>query len=83
MRMIALATAALVAAPALAETPPPSNAKKLSEIIAGVESQAGESLAYIDEVDWDDDGYYEIEYRTTDGKKVKVRLDPVSGEARN
>lgn len=83
MRLIALATAALIATPALAETPPPADAKKLSEIIANLETETGAALAYIDEVDWDDDGYYEVEYRTTDGKKVKVKLDPVSGAARN
>lgn len=86
MRMLALPAAlaaALIAAPVLADAPPPANAKKLSDIIASVEAEAGAKLAYIDSVDWDDDGYYEVEYHTADGKKVKVKLDPITGAARN
>lgn len=67
---------------AMAETPPPAGALPLSRIIASVETSAGANLAFIDEVDWDDDGYWEIEYRTTDNREVKVRIDPVSGQPR-
>lgn len=80
-------TAALIATPMLAlpvlgDTAPPADAMKLSEILAKFESDTGADLAYIDEVDWDDDGYYEVEYRTTDGREVEVRLEPMTGAVR-
>lgn len=39
-------------------------------------------VAYFDEIEWDDDGYGEIEYYRTDGAKVEIKIDPVSGEPR-
>lgn len=36
------------------------------------------------EIEWDEDGYWEIEYFTTTGRlrvRVKVNVDPVTGEA--
>lgn len=65
--------------PALA-APPPADAKPLSEILKTIEDR--ETVAYFDEVEWDDDGYWEIEYVRADGAKVKVRIDPVSGQAK-
>jgi hypothetical protein len=41
--------------------------------------QQGE-IAFFDEIEWDDDGYWEIEYYTAAGAKVKVKVDPVSGK---
>ena len=80
MRIAALiATLSLAPAAAFAAAPP-ADALKLSEIVAKVEAHAAADLAYVDEVDWDDDGYWEIEYHTTDGAEVKVRLDPKTGE---
>ena len=69
----------LLAAPALAAQPPP-NSKPLSQIIQMIE-QGGE-VAYFDEIEWDDDGYWEVEYFAKDGSKRKVRIDPVSGQIR-
>ena len=81
------AAAFLIAlAPSIAfadDTPPPANAMKLSEVIAMLEQRQGNQLAYIDQADWDDDGYWEVEYKTTDGASIEVKLDPVSGEQRN
>ncbi|MDO5632823.1 MAG: PepSY domain-containing protein [Paracoccus sp. (in: a-proteobacteria)] len=74
--------ATLFAGIALADTAPPVGSMKLSEVVAAVENQAGAELAYIKEVDWDDNGYWEIEYRTTAGARVELRLDPVTGESR-
>jgi hypothetical protein len=56
---------------------PPSNAKKLSEIVASVEKR--DNFQFIDDLEWDDDGYYEITYYTSDKAKVEIRIDPVSG----
>lgn len=58
--------------------PPPTDALPLSEIVRALETQ--EDVAYIDEVDWDDDGYWEIEYLRPDGRRVEIRVDPVTGE---
>ena len=78
----ALIATPMLALPVLADTAPPADAMKLSEILAKFETDTGADLAYIDEVDWDDDGYYEVEYRTTDGREVEVRLDPKTGAVR-
>ena len=66
---------------AMADTPPPANAQPLSRIITTVEGSA-QNLAYIDEVSWDDDGYWEVEYKTTDGKEVEIKVDPITGQNR-
>lgn len=76
----ALGLAAL-ALPAAADTPPPSNAQPLSRIVAAVEANVSD-LAFIEDVSWDDDGHWEIEYRTTGGQEVEIRVDPVSGQTR-
>lgn len=52
----------------------------LSEILRTLEEQG--DVAYFDEIEWDDDGYWEIEYVTADGSKRQVELDPVTGEQR-
>ncbi|MBC2885055.1 PepSY domain-containing protein [Ochrobactrum sp. CM-21-5] len=52
---------------------------KLSEIIAKVEQTA--DVQYVDEVDWNDRGYYEIEYIMKNGAKVEIKIDPKTGEA--
>ncbi|MEJ5079830.1 PepSY domain-containing protein [Ochrobactrum sp. MYb379] len=51
---------------------------KLSEIISKIEQQA--DVQYIDEVDWNDRGYYEIEYFMKNGAKVEIKIDPNTGE---
>ncbi|MFK4824602.1 PepSY domain-containing protein [Paenochrobactrum sp. BZR 588] len=51
--------------------------KKLSEIIAEIEQNS--DFSYIDEIDWDRKGYYEIEYYLKTGAKVEVRIDPKTG----
>ena len=64
----------------LAHAAPPSNAKPLSEIVKALEENG--NVAYFEEIEWDDDGYWEIEYRRPDGSKAEVKVDPVSGEER-
>lgn len=68
------------AIPALADAPP-QNARPLSQLIDIVEQN--DDVAYIEDVDWDDDGYYEVEYRTRNGGDREIRIDPVSGEIRS
>ena len=75
-----IALSALVLLPAAALAQPPADAMPLSQIIAAIEGQA--DFGYIKEVDWDDDGYWEIEYYRADGAKVEVEIDPVSGQPR-
>lgn len=57
---------------------PPENAMKLSEIIARIEQR--DQFRYIDGVDWDEEGYYEVTYYTTDKAKVEIRIDPATGQ---
>lgn len=66
----------------VADTPPPAGAMKLSAVLAALEASVGNTFAYVDEADWDDDGYWEVEYHTTDGKKIEVKLDPLTGQPR-
>lgn len=46
-------------APARAQSMPPDGALPLSEVIAQIEALEG--LHFIGEVEWDDDGYREVE----------------------
>lgn len=83
MRKTSLAIAAaafLLPGAALAQAQPPADALPLSEILAAIEGR--EDVAYFDEVEWDSDGYWEIEYYRPDGAKVEIDVDPVSGQAR-
>lgn len=79
MRILAAALLALVPAAATAE-PPPEGAMQLSDVLAALEDREGDDLAYIEDVDWDDDGYWEVEYRGPDGSETEVKLDPMTGE---
>lgn len=75
---IMLATAAIMFGTVGAFAAAPEGAK-LSEIIAKIEQAA--NFQYIDEIDWDDDGYYEIEYHLKDGSKVEVHINPKTGSS--
>ncbi|CAN7554434.1 MULTISPECIES: PepSY domain-containing protein [unclassified Mesorhizobium] len=79
--LLATSVAVLLAGgPALAadDRPlPPSNAKKLSEILAKVEKRDG--FLYVKEVDWDS-GAYTVTYYTSDKAKVEINYDPVTAE---
>ena len=59
---------------------PPADAMPLSQILAKIEQRP--DFRYIDDVEWDDDGYYELEYRTKDGGEVRLKLDPKTGDVR-
>lgn len=59
---------------------PPDNAMKLSAIIATVEQR--DAFHYVSDVEWNDDGYYDVVYMTTDKAKVEMKIDAVTGKAR-
>lgn len=80
LRHFVFAALVVGAAPALADRPPPANALPLSEIIAALEAR--HDIHFIDEIEWDDDGYWEAEFYTNDGGKVEIKLDPVTGAPR-
>ena len=83
-RSIALASLmglSLVVGPALADGPPPPDAMPLSQIVQMLEQQG--DVAYFKEIDWDDDGYWEIEYVTTNGGEREITVDPVTGQPRS
>lgn len=82
MRRIALTAFALAfaATPALADRPP-ADALPLSQILQMVEQE--HSVDYVKEVDWDDDGYWEIEYVRQGGGEVEIKVDPQTGRVRN
>ena len=59
---------------------PPDNALKLSAIIATVEQR--DAFHYVSDVEWNDDGYYDVVYFTTDKAKVEMKIDAVTGKTR-
>ena len=72
-------SALLLAGPALA-APPPANARSASDVMRMVEQRP--DFGHLGEMEWDDGGYWKVEYRTRDGAKVELRIDPVSGQPR-
>lgn len=78
--LFALFAFAFASLPLPALAAPPADALPLSRIVAGIEA-AGD-VAWFEEVEWDDDGYWEIEYRRPDGAKVEIKVDPVTGAVR-
>ncbi|MGP9789688.1 PepSY domain-containing protein [Roseinatronobacter sp. NSM] len=71
---------AVSAAPALADRQPPAQALPLSEIVTELEHRF--DIAWIDEIEWDDDGYWEVELYARDGSKIDLKIDPVTGALR-
>ena len=80
----ALALSALIAAPSalMAQQTPPAGSLPLSQVVSKLETDLGADLAYISDVSWDDDGYWEVEYHTSDNREVDIRVDPASGDIR-
>jgi hypothetical protein len=70
----------LCGTPAFADRTPPESALPLSAIVTALENQY--DIQFIDEIDWDEDGYWEVEFFTKDGAKVELKINPVTGEAR-
>ena len=63
---------------ALALSAVPAQALPLSEIVTALESQY--DIHFIDEIEWHNDGYWDVEFFTRDGAKVDLKIDPVTGE---
>jgi hypothetical protein len=78
-RILPLATLAL-AVPAVALAAPPQGARPASEVIRQVEQRP--DFGHLRDLEWDNDGYWEVEYVTREGARIKLRLDPLSGEPR-
>jgi len=72
----ALPLALALAAPALAQDLPPAGALPLSEIVRAIEDS--EPVLVVVEADWDDDGYWELEYVDTGNRRVEIRVDPTT-----
>jgi hypothetical protein len=68
---------ALNAGAAFADQRPQRDALPLSAIVSGLE--ASYDIHFIDEIEWDDDGYWGVEFFTRDGMQVKLRIDPLTG----
>lgn len=60
--------------------PAPAQALPLSEIVTELEHRF--DIAWIDEIEWDDDGYWEVELYARDGSKIDLKIDPVTGALR-
>ncbi len=75
---VALALAVSFAAAAAAA--PPADGMRLSDIVRAVEQRP--DFRYFDEIEWDDDGYWEVEYVTRDGRKIELKIDPRTGQPR-
>ncbi len=59
---------------------PPDNAMKLSAIIAKVEGL--DQFRYVSEINWDDEGFYNVIYFTKDKAKVEINIDPATGKSK-
>lgn len=75
-----LATVAVAQAQEPSPTPP-KDAQKLSAIVAKIEARP--DFGYIQSIEWESEGYYEITYHTTDKAKVEIKIDVVSGQPRD
>lgn len=77
MKKSVLILGLMVAFPAFAqqgEKPKQENGKKPSEILEMIEKRP--DFARLDKMSWDDDGCYEIVYRTNDKAKVEIDINP-------
>lgn len=75
---IALGASLIAALPAMAQSLPPANALPLPQVIANVEKS--QPVRSFSEIEWDDDGYWDIEFVNTNNRRSSVRMDPVTGE---
>ena len=64
-------------APAFAQNLPPTGSLPLSQVIAGVEKT--QPVRVFTEVEWDDDGYWDIEFINQSNRRTSVRIDPMTG----
>lgn len=81
LALAALLSVSLSGAALAYTVPPPPGALPLSQVLASFEA-ATPDLAWIDSVDWDDDGFWDLDYVNEAGRKREVRLDPLTGAPR-
>lgn len=55
-------------------------AMPLSDIVAGLEVRY--DIQFIDEIEWDESGHWDIVFFTNDGASLALQIDPVTGEPR-
>ena len=83
-RFIVAVVVALAGAPGIAQAGwfsdemPPANAKPLSEIVKAIEDKG---LKTITEVEFEDQ-VWNIEAHQIDGKEIRLKVNPVTGEIR-
>ncbi|MFN4057189.1 MAG: PepSY domain-containing protein [Roseinatronobacter sp.] len=81
LRYIFPVALALCASPALAtDRKPSANALPLSTIIATLEETI--EIEFIDEIEWEGDGYWKVTLFTKSGQMRELRIDPVTGQPR-
>jgi hypothetical protein len=80
MMMAGVATA--FGAPALAQRQerPPEGSLPASEIVRRVEQRG--DFGWLKEIEWDEDGYWDVEYWTRDGRLREIDVDPGTGRER-
>lgn len=59
---------------------PPAGSMALTELVQKLETDLSSELGAITDVSWDDDGFWDVEYRNTENREVEVRVDPASGD---
>ena len=82
-KLVILCVAGLiVSGPAIAQDIDPTSVaesgKRPSEILSSIEDRA--DFRYLQEMEWNDDGYYSIVYHTADKARVEIYIDALSGE---
>ncbi|MHB2265674.1 PepSY domain-containing protein [Aliihoeflea sp. PC F10.4] len=80
--MVLCVAGMVVSGPAMAQDIDPTakaeNGKRPSEILTSIEDR--EDFRYLEEMEWNDDGYYSIVYHTADKARVEIHIDALSGE---
>lgn len=59
---------------------PGEGSKKASEIVATIEKRP--DFKYLEEVRWNEQGYYDVTYHTADKARVEMKIDAVTGQSR-
>jgi hypothetical protein len=83
-RFIVAVVVALAGAPGIAQAGwfsdemPPANAKPLSEIIKAIEEKG---LKTITDIEFEDE-VWNVEAHQIDGKEIKLKVNPITGEIR-
>lgn len=83
MTRLTAALAALLLAAPLAVTPAlaqQGTGTPLSQILSEIEAEEG--FERFDEIEWSDDGHWEIDYEAN-GEEVEIEVDAATGERRD